>query len=114
LINKLLGEERLVTGSVRKKDSAGRHTTVARKLVYLPMGGALIDTPGLRSIGVYGAETGLAMTFAEITETAANCRYRNCTHDHEPGCAVIEAVESGQISERRLASYRILAAEVFD
>jgi ribosome biogenesis GTPase len=114
LVNRLLGEDRLETGSVRKKDSAGRHTTVARKLVYLPGGGALIDTPGLRSIGVYGAEHGLATTFAEITSAASNCRYRDCTHAHEPGCAVIEAVRSGQIPERRLISYRTLSSEVFD
>jgi ribosome biogenesis GTPase len=114
LINRLLGENRLETGSVRQKDNAGRHTTVARKLVDLPGGAALIDTPGLRSIGIYGAEQGLATTFAEITNAAANCRYRDCTHTHDPGCAVIAAVKAGQIAERRLTSYRALASEVYD
>lgn len=114
LVNLLMGEELQATGSVRKKDNAGRHTTVARRLVDLPCGGAVIDTPGMRAIGVLGAEDGLAHTFPEITAAAAECRYRDCTHTHEPGCAVIAEVDEGSISERRLVSYRELAAEVFD
>lgn len=114
LVNLLLGEQRQITGSVRKKDNAGRHITVARKLMELPSGGAVIDTPGMRSIGVLGAEQGLARTFHEITAEAAGCQYRNCTHTHEPGCAVIAAVEAKVISKRRLKSYRTLAAEVYD
>jgi ribosome biogenesis GTPase len=114
LINRLLGEQRQETANVRQKDRAGRHTTVARKMIDLPTGGVLTDTPGLRSIGIYGAKKGLAVTFQEIVAAAADCRYRNCTHDHEPDCAVVKAVQDGIIQERRLASYRSLAAEVFD
>jgi ribosome biogenesis GTPase len=114
LVNLLLGEELQETGSVREKDRAGRHITVARRMVELPNRAAVIDTPGMRTIGVLGAELGLARTFAEIVAAAAECHYRDCTHTHEPGCAVIAAVEAGTLSERRLASYRALAAEVFD
>lgn len=114
LVNRLMGEEVQVTGKVRQKDNAGRHVTVARRLLDLPEGGAVIDTPGMRAIGVLGAELGLTLTFTEITELAADCRYRDCTHTHEPGCKVIEAVSTGVLTERRLESYRTLAAEVFD
>ncbi|MCL2806901.1 MAG: ribosome small subunit-dependent GTPase A [Coriobacteriia bacterium] len=114
LVNMLAKEDRQAVGSVRAKDSAGRHTTVARRLVDLPGGGAVIDTPGMRAIGVLGAELGLARTFPELTAVSADCYYRNCTHTHEPGCAAIAAVEAGHINNRRLASYRTLASEVFD
>lgn len=114
LVNLLLNEERQATASVREKDNAGRHTTVARCLVDLPTGGAVIDTPGMRALGVLGAEQGLARTFAEIEQYATHCQFRNCTHTHEPACAVIAAVEEGALPARRLESYRILAAEVFD
>jgi len=114
LINLLLGEERLITARVRKKDHAGRHTTVARRLIDLPDGGAVIDTPGMRAIGVHGAELGLARTFPEIELYAHECYYRNCTHTHEPDCAVEAAVKAGSVVERRLASYLDLASEVFD
>lgn len=114
LVNLLLDEERQAVGSVRSKDSAGRHTTVARRLVALPSGGAVIDTPGMRTIGVLGAELGLAKTFPEIAGSVSGCRYRDCTHTHEPGCTVVAAVEAGTIPARRLDSYRQLAAEVFD
>ena len=114
LVNLLLGEERQAVGSVRSKDNAGRHTTVARRMVELPQGGAVIDTPGMRAIGVHGAEAGFERTFPEITAAASQCRYRDCTHTHEPDCAVCDAVGEGNIPVRRLASYRILAAEVFD
>ena len=114
IVNLLVGEKKQVVGSVRDKDSAGRHTTVARRLVDLPGGGAVIDTPGMRALGVLGAELGLSRTFTEISSAAAECRYRDCTHTHEPGCAVTAAVETGTISLRRLESYRSLSTEVFD
>lgn len=114
LVNLLLGEERQATGSVRSKDSAGRHTTVARRLMSLPSGGAVIDTPGMRALGVLGCELGLERTFPEITAAAATCRYRDCTHTHEPHCAVVTEVEAGALPLRRLVSYRALASEVFD
>jgi ribosome biogenesis GTPase len=121
LINKLLGADLLDTGTVRAKDRAGRHITVARKMVLLdtaqdtslsPQCSALIDTPGLRSIGLYDACDGLAAAFPDITAHAARCRYRDCTHTSEPGCAARAAADQGVIAPRRLASYAALAAEV--
>ncbi|MDR3136409.1 MAG: ribosome small subunit-dependent GTPase A [Coriobacteriales bacterium] len=111
-VNRLILTEQLSTASVRAKDRAGRHTTVARKLVDLPQGGQVIDTPGLRSVGIYGDTLGLALAFSDITAVAAECKYRNCSHRHEPDCAVAAAVASGAIPARRLHSYRALAREV--
>ena len=114
LINELLGAPLLKTGEVRARDRGGRHTTVTRRLVKLPRGGALIDTPGLRSLGLYNAHEGLAATFPEIVEQAADCRYRDCTHTNEPDCAVRQAVCEGKIDERRLISYCTVYREVVD
>ncbi|MDR3052400.1 MAG: ribosome small subunit-dependent GTPase A [Coriobacteriales bacterium] len=113
LINALLGSELLTTGAVRAKDRAGRHTTVARKMVFLPSGGALIDAPGMRSVGLYEAALGLKRAFPEIVTHAAACRYRDCTHTAEPGCALADALSQGSIDRRRLDSYRAIAQEVF-
>ena len=116
LINELLGAPLLETGLVRGKDRAGRHTTVARRMVFLDnadaSGSAIIDAPGLRSIGLYDAYDGLAAAFPDIVDVAAHCRYRDCSHTGEPGCAVREAVSKGKLAERRLASYVEIAAEV--
>jgi ribosome biogenesis GTPase len=120
LINELLGAPLLNTAAVRAKDRAGRHTTVARKMVFLDEGdatsrpGALIDTPGLRSIGLYGAHEGLAAAFPDVTALSAHCRYRDCTHTSEPACAVRAAVEEGSLPPARLVSYLTIAAEVND
>jgi ribosome biogenesis GTPase len=114
LVNELCGMPLLRCGKVRQKDHAGRHTTVARKLIYLPSGGAIIDAPGMRSLGLYAATDGLSATFPEIIAAAADCRYRDCTHQVEPGCNVLKAVEKGAISERRLSSYVAISAEVWD
>lgn len=114
LVNSLCGKEVQMIGAVRKKDNAGRHTTVARRMVDLPGGGAVIDTPGMRALGVLGAEEGLRDTFPEISAAAATCKYRDCTHTHEPTCGVIAAVQQGKIAQRRLDSYCVLAQEVFD
>ncbi|MDR1183687.1 MAG: ribosome small subunit-dependent GTPase A [Coriobacteriales bacterium] len=114
LINELLGAPLLETGAVRGKDRAGRHITVARKMVFLEGAGALIDTPGLRSIGLYDACRGLAATFPDIGGYAARCRYRDCTHTGEPGCAVVAAVEKGTLPADRVTSYVTIAAEVND
>jgi ribosome biogenesis GTPase len=123
LVNELLGAPLLETATVRAKDRAGRHTTVARRMVFLggsrqepspacSHSGALIDTPGLRSIGLYDAHAGLAAAFPDVTALAAQCRYRDCTHTGEPSCAVAAAVAEGSLSASRLASYVALAAEV--
>lgn len=112
LINELLGAPLLETGAVRGKDRAGRHVTVARRMVFLDNGAALIDTPGLRSIGLYDAHDGLAATFPDVVALAADCRYRDCAHVNEPGCAVLAAVEAGELPPARLTSYTTIATEV--
>jgi len=111
LINALLGESRQETSEVRTSDHRGRHTTVARELVQLPGGGILIDTPGLRALALTGSDAGIAATFPEIEEAARACRFRDCTHNDEPGCAVRAAVESGQLPASRLANYHKLLRE---
>ncbi len=111
LVNALVGHERLRTGAVREDDSRGRHTTTHRELVPLPGGALLIDTPGIRSLGVAGAEDGLAPAFADIADLAQGCRFRDCSHDREPGCAVRGALSEGRLSEDRFAGYRKLERE---
>jgi ribosome biogenesis GTPase len=114
LINTLLDAPLLKTGAVRTKDRGGRHTTVARRLVTLPHGGALIDTPGLRSLGLYEAHEGLSQTFLDVEALAENCHYRNCTHTNEPDCSVKDAVLAGSLDARRLSSYQAIYQEVVD
>lgn len=109
--NALLGTETLMTGAVQVQSGKGRHTTVRRQLIPLPTGGVLIDTPGLRGIGLLNADDGLHQVFAEIEQLAAECRFSDCAHGSEPGCAVQAAIRSGQLSERRLDSYRKLIRE---
>ena len=112
LLNGLLGHEALATGAVRARDDAGRHTTVARVMVKLPDAGVVADAPGLRSLPLVGHERGLARLFPEIMRAARGCRFNDCTHDHEPGCAVRAAHESGEIDSVRLDCYRSLAREM--
>jgi ribosome biogenesis GTPase len=115
LINALLGEERLATGAVREEDARGRHTTTTRDLVAIPSGGVVIDTPGLRSLGLgTDRDVGMANAFADIAALAEGCRFRDCAHESEPGCAVREAVRTGELDPDRFASYRKLAGELAD
>ncbi|NGO10138.1 ribosome small subunit-dependent GTPase A, partial [Streptomyces sp. HC44] len=111
LANALLGEDVMVVHATRDVDGKGRHTTTTRNLLVLPGGGVLIDTPGLRGVGLFDAEGGVGQVFSEIEELAAGCRFHDCAHVAEPGCAVLEAVESGVLPERRLDSYRKLLRE---
>jgi ribosome biogenesis GTPase len=111
LINTLLGEQRQTTREVRVNDGRGRHTTVARELIGIPGGGILIDTPGLRELGLTGSEDGIATVFPEIDRLARSCRFRDCRHEEEPGCAVRSAVEAGVLPAERVASYRKLVRE---
>ncbi|OAA28508.1 ribosome biogenesis GTPase [Frankia sp. EI5c] len=111
LVNALLGTDRLAVGAVRGTDGKGRHTTVRRELVALPSGGVLIDTPGIRGIGLWGSGDGVDSAFAEITDLAAGCHFTDCEHRTEPGCAVLAAVEDGSLPARRLTSYRKLQRE---
>ena len=112
LVNRLVGEELLATAHVRERDDKGRHTTVARELVLLPGGGVIIDTPGMRGLALWDAEDGIASAFPDIDALSERCRFRDCTHTSEPGCAVIAAVGAGLLPARRLESYRALQAEL--
>ncbi|MEU8862317.1 ribosome small subunit-dependent GTPase A [Streptomyces umbrinus] len=111
LANALLGEDVMAVQAARDVDGKGRHTTTTRNLLVLPGGGVLIDTPGLRGVGLFDAETGVGQVFSEIEELAASCRFQDCAHEAEPGCAVLAAADSGVLPERRLESYRKLLRE---
>lgn len=111
LVNTLLGEDRQRTRAVREDDARGRHTTTHRELLRLPGGGLLIDTPGLRSLGVAGAADGIGATFADIEDLADGCRFRDCRHETEPGCEVLAALADGRLAEDRFESHRKLERE---
>jgi ribosome biogenesis GTPase len=114
LVNGLMGHAGAgtqQTGGVREKDAKGRHVTTSRSLHTMAAGGCVIDTPGIRSLNVKDLSHGLDMLFAEITELAPACKFRNCTHDHEPGCAVLAAIAAGTLDAGRLARWRKLQAE---
>ncbi len=111
LSNALLGEEVLAVTSTRGNDDRGRHTTVARHLLAVPGGGALIDSPGIRSLGLFDADEAVNEVFADVAELAARCRFADCAHEGEPDCAVLAAVEDGSLRSSRLESYRDLQRE---
>jgi ribosome biogenesis GTPase len=111
IVNRLLGDDRFRTNDVRESDSRGRHTTTHRELVPLPRGGALIDTPGMRELQLWASQESVDVTFEEIAEIAAGCRFRDCAHQGEQGCAVEAALARGDITADRLASYRKLLGE---
>ncbi|MCK9488812.1 MAG: ribosome small subunit-dependent GTPase A [Xanthomonadales bacterium] len=111
LSNTLLGQEQQKTSHVRRSDSRGRHTTTTRSLLQLPGGGCLIDSPGMRELKLTGDESLGQAQFADIQALADQCRFRDCQHGHEPGCAVQAAVDSGQLPALRLAHFHKLAAE---
>jgi ribosome biogenesis GTPase len=112
LLNALLGDARQATAAVREDDSRGRHTTVTRQLVALPGGALLIDTPGLRSISVAGAEAGIDDEFADVAELAVSCRFADCRHRAEPDCAVKAAVLRGALDADRVTRYHKLEREI--
>ncbi|HEX9776447.1 MAG TPA: ribosome small subunit-dependent GTPase A [Actinomycetota bacterium] len=107
IINALVGDEVRHVGEIRSWDSRGRHTTAARELILLPGGGCLLDTPGLREVAAWeGAAAGAV--FADVERLAGQCRFRDCAHDNEPGCAVLAAVEAGELAGDRVARYRAM------
>ncbi|MDQ6697824.1 MAG: ribosome small subunit-dependent GTPase A [Actinomycetota bacterium] len=112
LANALLGRDELDTGAVRGVDRKGRHTTTSRHLLALPGGGVLIDTPGLRSLGLFEADAGMALAFADIEELTEQCRFANCSHTGDAGCAVAAAVTDGSLSAERLDSWHKLQREM--
>ncbi|MGA5077660.1 ribosome small subunit-dependent GTPase A [Streptomyces griseoincarnatus] len=111
LANALLGEDVMDVQATRDVDGKGRHTTTTRNLLLMPGGGVLIDTPGLRGVGLWDAGTGVGQVFSEIQDLAENCRFHDCAHEGEPGCAVLDAIETGELPQRRLDSYRKLLRE---
>jgi ribosome biogenesis GTPase len=111
LVNRLAGRELLATNEIRK-DGRGRHTTTHRELVPLQSGALLIDTPGMREFQLWADEAVLDSTFAEIAELAGECRFSDCSHEHEPGCAVKSALADGSLPADRFASYRKLQREI--
>ncbi|HYE31155.1 MAG TPA: ribosome small subunit-dependent GTPase A [Methylomirabilota bacterium] len=112
LINALYKDEILDVLPVREKDQKGRHTTTRRELVFLPSRALIIDTPGLRELQLWEGQTGLQETFTDVEELIAKCKFTNCQHKTEPGCAVREALQSGALTERRFGSYLKLQEEI--
>ncbi|MDO5117346.1 MAG: ribosome small subunit-dependent GTPase A, partial [Eggerthellaceae bacterium] len=94
-----------------ESDGKGRHTTVSRQIVEIPSGGRVMDMPGVRGLGMWDAQAGIQAAFADIEEIAQECRFDDCRHEKEPGCAVRAAIEDGRISEERFSSYRALMDE---
>ena len=111
LVNRLLGGERQEVGGLRG-DGRGRHTTTARELFVVPGGGLVLDTPGMRQLGLWDAGSGLGETFDDVSSLAAGCRFADCAHEREPGCEVLAAVAEGRLDPDRLASYRKLLREL--
>jgi ribosome biogenesis GTPase len=111
LINVLAGHDVLATREVRAGDDHGRHTTTHRQLVALPGGGMIIDTPGMRELGLWDGGDAIGETFAEIDELAASCRFTDCRHEHEPGCAVLAAIGDGRLPGERLRNRRKMERE---
>lgn len=110
LANALTGNDAATQG-IREDDARGRHTTTGRSLHYLPTGGWLIDTPGMRGLGVADVAVGIAATFHEISDIEGDCKFRDCKHDNEPGCAVQSAITAGDIDPERLKRYQKLMRE---
>lgn len=111
LVNMLVGSEVQETGRVRERDGKGRHTTVSREMVAVPGGGYVVDMPGVRGLGLWDADAGIGAAFADVEAAAEQCRFRDCKHLDEPGCAVRAAVEAGEIAPERFESYQALRQE---
>lgn len=111
LVNALMGEEIMKTSAIREDDSKGRHTTTYRQLLYLPSGAIIIDTPGMREIGMCDVDEGIDEAFDDIKKLESQCKFNDCKHDSEPGCAVKAAIENGSLSKERLSLYQNLHNE---
>ena len=112
LINALAGEELQATAEIRESDDRGRHTTIRRELLVLPGGGSVIDTPGMRELQLWESDEGMDTAFADITELAAQCRFSDCSHKREPGCAIRQALAEGLLDRERWESYTKLQREL--
>lgn len=111
LVNTLYGEEVMKTSEIREEDSRGRHTTTSRNLIMLTNGAMIIDTPGMRELGMWNAEEGINKTFEDIEKLTHLCKFSDCTHTNEPGCKILEAIENGELSEERFTQYLKLLKE---
>ena len=112
LVNSLIGGDLIQTQAIREKDQKGRHTTTHRALFSLPTGGVMIDTPGIRELGLWGEEEQLGKVFSEIEAWAQDCRFRDCGHGEEPGCAVRDAIKQGRLDKRRYRNYLKMRREI--
>lgn len=112
IINALLGFEKFETGAVREEDNRGRHTTTFREMVQTPQGGMIIDTPGMREIQLWASSASITQSFEDVETLASQCKFRDCAHLSEPGCAVNKAVADGTLDERRLSRYFKLVDEL--
>ena len=112
LVNRLLGEERLAVSPVREHDDTGRHTTTYRQLVALPGGALVIDTPGMRELSLWDSGDGLSAAFSDVADIAASCRFRDCKHAAEPGCAVLAALAGGTLPRERFEQWQALGGEL--
>lgn len=111
LVNALAGDIVMATGAVREEDARGRHTTTHRQMIRLPSGAAVIDTPGMRELGMWDVTEGLGDAFGDVSALAGQCRFSDCRHENEPGCAVRAAIERGELQEVRLIQYKKLQKE---
>ena len=111
LLNRLAGEELMEVKSIRDDDSKGRHTTTHRQLFRLPSGALVIDTPGMRELGLWNSREAVSLAFAEVEELLTRCRFSNCTHQAEPGCAILAALEDGRLSQEQWKNYRVQLRE---
>lgn len=112
LLNVLSGTELMATGEIRENDSRGRHTTTHRQLFILPKGGLYIDSPGIRELNLWDGEDTMDNIFEDIATLSEHCKFSDCTHEHEPGCAVKEAIIQGTLESKRLISYKKLQREL--
>ena len=111
LLNHLIGQDTFKTNTVRVKDGKGRHTTARRQLIVIDGGAMLIDTPGMRELGIIGVSNGLDESFSDIFNLSAGCRFNDCTHTSEAGCSVLMALQNGELSSKRYQSYLKLIKE---
>lgn len=112
LVNAILGEEVMEVSAIREGDDRGRHTTTHRELIALPQGGAIIDTPGMRELSLWESESGISDTFGDIEALVSQCYFRDCTHEREPNCAVLQALADGTLEQARYKNYRKLQREL--
>ena len=111
LVNTLIGEDVMKTSAIREDDSKGRHTTTNRQLLMLPTGAMVIDTPGMRELGMWNCDDGIDKTFQDVEKYFGTCKFSDCTHTSEPGCKVLEAIKNGELSEERYNAYMKLKNE---